>query len=831
MSTEMQTKVQASPAQNFTPVQTGLLQRKSALCNTPGLVEDSKQDKEKLTLQHSSADQAGTTTVPPIVHEVLGSPGQPVDAATRAFMEPRFGHDFSKVRVHTDARAAESAREVNALAYTVGHDIVFGEGEYAPETSTGQRILTHELTHVVQQRHVRSVFQSLSLDKQDCNSLEREADEIGRSVASGQFAKVVGAVVSPVIQRFLTTEPAGGCGICYGSPALVGIQAHRVIQQEFENMHPLGLVEFPFSSPGDENGRLDLAIATPTGFEIGEIKPGNPQGFEDGIRDLAFYTLAIEAAFSPVNPNLTVEFLTLPIPPTIMPDPVAFTAGCPPQMIYVVPMLPGLYGYFCEPPFSQVRSQCSCRPLIPPPVRQPQEAEEHEEALRRAREQRCVIEPLVPVAVTAAVMASLLRLLGRRAAGGPAYAVAALIATLALLPSGRVEAGISLEGRDPIEALFESMAQQGVPPPPELQRIIKSDPELRRIVEQAVRTGNVSEAQLELNRRIVELVEANINQFSRDELEMLLTAAESARGTLPRGDVTVDRLRQTLAQARARGAGGATGGPSQPGTRAPETAEPETAAPIPERALEAVSGAPEAHISPELRSRLSESPAPVIRLYAAITLQTGEGEGVTSETLQRFFEAADIEPPLTDTEVDQLIESTVPISNQTGNEILESLERAIERVVRARVPRATAEQGPSPSQPTTLAPPQVITPSTSPQQAPELRRGEVTERGRRIGRRLSHIHSLDIGKSRIEYQGNLRRNHSITGFFAARAQDRILVGGYVRLTPLRSLGRGRWRIRIEPGWQRFNERGQFLNIIQGTILAELTPIRQAETRE
>ena len=78
MSTEMQTKVQASPVQNFTPAQTGLLQRKSALCNTPGLVEDSGRDKEKLTLQRSSADQAGTTTV------------------------PRFGHDFSRMSVHSN---------------------------------------------------------------------------------------------------------------------------------------------------------------------------------------------------------------------------------------------------------------------------------------------------------------------------------------------------------------------------------------------------------------------------------------------------------------------------------------------------------------------------------------------------------------------------------------------------------------------------------------------------------------------------------------------------------------------------------------------------------
>jgi hypothetical protein len=92
----------------------------------------------------------GQTVVPPIVHEVLRSPGQPLDPTTRAFMEPRFGHDFSQVRVHTDGRAAESARAVNALAYTAGRAVVFATGRYAPFTARGQSLLTHELAHVVQ---------------------------------------------------------------------------------------------------------------------------------------------------------------------------------------------------------------------------------------------------------------------------------------------------------------------------------------------------------------------------------------------------------------------------------------------------------------------------------------------------------------------------------------------------------------------------------------------------------------------------------------------------------------------------------------------------------
>lgn len=81
--------------------------------------------------------------------------GQPLPESVRAFFEPRFGYDFSGVRVHTDAKAAEVARRVDARAFTVGRDIVFGAGEYAPEISKGQRLLAHELTHMAQQEVIR----------------------------------------------------------------------------------------------------------------------------------------------------------------------------------------------------------------------------------------------------------------------------------------------------------------------------------------------------------------------------------------------------------------------------------------------------------------------------------------------------------------------------------------------------------------------------------------------------------------------------------------------------------------------------------------------------
>lgn len=88
---------------------------------------------------------------PASVHDTLQMPGEPLPDPTRAFFEPRFGHDFSTVRVHRDAASARSAREVDAQAYTVGRHIVFAAGAYAPDSGVGRRLIAHELAHVVQQ--------------------------------------------------------------------------------------------------------------------------------------------------------------------------------------------------------------------------------------------------------------------------------------------------------------------------------------------------------------------------------------------------------------------------------------------------------------------------------------------------------------------------------------------------------------------------------------------------------------------------------------------------------------------------------------------------------
>jgi hypothetical protein len=122
--------------------------------------------------------QNGATKVPSIVHDELYTAGQPLDLATRGFMEPLFDHDFSQVRIHTGSKAQESANAVRAKAYTIGKDVVFGAGQYAPGTTAGKLLLAHELTHVVQQSRdskvagvIQRVGECRGRNGYDCNGV------------------------------------------------------------------------------------------------------------------------------------------------------------------------------------------------------------------------------------------------------------------------------------------------------------------------------------------------------------------------------------------------------------------------------------------------------------------------------------------------------------------------------------------------------------------------------------------------------------------------------------------------------------------------------------
>ncbi|HZL88755.1 MAG TPA: DUF4157 domain-containing protein, partial [Pirellulaceae bacterium] len=190
-----------SPVRSFTPAPVPLLLRKCACGGSSGgECEDCK--RKKPMLQRHAAGSAGVGSVPPVVHSVLNSPGQPLDASTRGFMEPRFGHDFSQVRVHTDSQAAESARAVNAHAYTVGQDIAFDRGRYDPHSSVGRQLLAHELAHTVQQSGLQRTGANIQLDEgAQYQSLEREADATASAVMSGAPVSLPSSAPRPILSR------------------------------------------------------------------------------------------------------------------------------------------------------------------------------------------------------------------------------------------------------------------------------------------------------------------------------------------------------------------------------------------------------------------------------------------------------------------------------------------------------------------------------------------------------------------------------------------------------------------------------------------------------
>ena len=133
-------------------------------------------------------DKEKNTTLPASVTKALSGPASPIDVPARQTMERRFGFDFSRVRVHTDADAAASARDVAARAYTVGDHVVFGAGQYDLDRPTGLRLLAHELTHVVQQRNAAMGLQRHAITFGDSADAERHADLVADRVVAGRSA-------------------------------------------------------------------------------------------------------------------------------------------------------------------------------------------------------------------------------------------------------------------------------------------------------------------------------------------------------------------------------------------------------------------------------------------------------------------------------------------------------------------------------------------------------------------------------------------------------------------------------------------------------------------
>ena len=202
MERELQTRENAPVAQRPPTAQLSLLQRKCACGGSSGVGGDC-EDCSGETLQRKATGMPAPKLVPPVVHDVLHSPGDPLESSTRAFMEERFGHDFSRVRIHAGTQASESAKAVSAQAYTVGQHVVFGRDKYP--AAFGNKLLAHELAHVVQQRNATYPTGGITMADP---AWELEADSAAEAVMAGRPAGVISQASMPqlALQRHAQTE-------------------------------------------------------------------------------------------------------------------------------------------------------------------------------------------------------------------------------------------------------------------------------------------------------------------------------------------------------------------------------------------------------------------------------------------------------------------------------------------------------------------------------------------------------------------------------------------------------------------------------------------------
>ncbi len=261
------------------------LQRKCA-CGGSG---ECAECKEKGMLQRQSSDSAAPSSVPPVVHEVLRAPGEPLDSDTRRFFESRFGHDFGDVRVHTGDLPARSASAVNARAYTVGREVVFGRGQYQPATSDGRVLLAHELAHVIQQRSVPNpAGSSLRIDKPG-SPLELAADRATHITGKGRSSPTEMAtrgmlarsgLGAPMLQRWSYS------GIKEDAYKAI-INGGRKATNEFLNLLRKGVGLLPPALRGTGDAIVTIVdVVIGAQFAVALAVIGIIVGFSEGVVDL-----------------------------------------------------------------------------------------------------------------------------------------------------------------------------------------------------------------------------------------------------------------------------------------------------------------------------------------------------------------------------------------------------------------------------------------------------------------------------------------------------------------------------------------------------------------
>lgn len=633
----------------------------------------------------SDASQATTaaTAAPPIVHEVLSAPGRPLDFETRAFMETRLGHDFGNLRVHTDARASESARALGAAAYTVGRDVVFAAGRYDPGSDAGRRLLAHELVHTMQQGEEALSVQR-SCVKSPCPPVPITIDALYPRYAAAENC----------IQKLYTeTHPARpGVSLSFNAD---WVHLTGGSSQEKKALGCLRGVETPGTGPNyTAKGGMHAAAPDIWDFRnttMYEITTASGAAFRVGKLG-AEIDLANKLCSPPECGGLQFDRGTW------SPDPGCIALG---GDLYITAFNnQGVITY---------------------------------SVIKDGTKEAALLAVLAAMAIAlknsapkAGAAAGGKALVGKAV---PAYAVASLAAMAVLLASGRAEAGLGPGDEEPLVTLFRAMEQKGTPVPPEIQKVIDENPDLKEKLNKALgKDGDPTKLQEELNKQILDTIAANKDKFTPEELEVLLASTQVAGKSLPKGDMTVEELKKLAAAAKSKGAGGGSGNAGGGGNDAPANvpAPPAPAAPVKDQGADASKEKPGgtgesapvkvAQVTQATREKLEKSPAPVRELFNSMRTGGPNPKEMNDAQVQRFLSI--VPSGLT---ADQLAKLRATMSAATGqsvDEILNTLQTAVAQIDKppapAPDPAAGGDAGTKPTDPAAGGPAPAADPTAKP---------------------------------------------------------------------------------------------------------------------
>ncbi len=535
------------------------------------------------------------TEMAPLVEQALQTPGRPLAPATQQWMAQRFGHSFGQVRVHTDAQAAASARHLNAVAYTVGHEIVFREGAYRPDTEDGAHLLAHELAHVVQQEGITSP-QPRTLLQRACAATPCPPVLVPVPAVNPLYRDAEKCIQETYAATHPNSKPGVSLGFNKGWMTLKGKDA-----AERQALNCL--------RGGDTKG------AGPNFTAKSGMYAGEPDLWDFANRTMYEITTASGLAFRVGKLASEIKLA----------NDIAGTIDCGNMMF-------GTGNWTPPGPCYNIRPDLYMTVMNDSGVLVYQIYKESSKELT--------------LAVLLALMAATLKKgaggAGAKAAAGaagkrlaPAYAIASLTAAVVLLASGRAEAKLGPGSEEPIAQLFEALAQKGTPVPPEIQEMIDADPALKAKLEQALRDGNVEKTQEELNEQILKILADNKDQLSSEDLELILGTVGSANMALPKGPQTLEEVRKLAEAAKQRQ--NAKPGSGQDATGESKGAGEEQKSPTDS----ARPGAGEAEAGGKLsegsRQKIASAPAPAQALFKAMIGAGKTGLPLEDAMVDRFF--------------------------------------------------------------------------------------------------------------------------------------------------------------------------------------------------